>query len=64
MIFKKSSFSNGSGGSNCAEVAVDQDGCYVVRDSKQNGLSDQPMLCFRPAEWAAFVAGVKAGEFD
>jgi hypothetical protein len=25
---------------------------------------DAPALRFTPAEWAAFVAGVKAGEFD
>jgi hypothetical protein len=33
----------------------------AVRDSKnQRG----PVLVFTPAEWAAFVAGVKDGEFD
>lgn len=33
----------------------------VVRDSKR---PDQPVLRFTTDEWAAFVSGVRAGEFD
>ena len=62
--WKKSSRSNGNGGNNCVEVAKDDDGCIVVRDSKQNGLDGQPVLCFRQNEWDAFIAGVKDNEFD
>jgi hypothetical protein len=32
-----------------------------VRDSKDQA---GPILVFTPAEWSAFVAGVKGGEFD
>jgi len=32
-----------------------------MRDSKD---PDGPKLVFTPAEWAAFVAGVRDGEFD
>ena len=54
----KSSRSSGNG--NCVEVAV-VDEAVAVRDTKdRNG----PMLVFTPAEWRAFVAGAKAGEFD
>jgi hypothetical protein len=42
------------------EVAVDPDE-VAVRDSKQAGGAE---LRFTPAEWRAFVAGVRAGEFD
>lgn len=56
----KSSRSNG-GGSNCVEVAETVDG-YAVRDSKARDAG--PVLAFTRAEWAAFVEGVKLGEFD
>ncbi len=58
-VWRKSSFSNGTGG-NCVEVADLDNGGRAVRDSKDpNG----PALIFTPAEWAAFTAGVRAGEF-
>ncbi len=56
----KSSFSNGQGG-NCVEHAQLPDGSRALRDSKH---PDGPSLIFTPAEWAAFIAGVKMGEFD
>ena len=34
---------------------------YLMRDSKD---PDGPVLAFTAAEWEAFVAGVKDGEFD
>jgi hypothetical protein len=34
---------------------------YLVR---QSGNPDGPQLAFTVAEWDAFIAGVKAGEFD
>ncbi|WP_067180158.1 DUF397 domain-containing protein [Microtetraspora niveoalba] len=37
------------------------DRLIAVRDSKD---PDGPRLFFTPAEWDAFVAGVKAAEFD
>jgi hypothetical protein len=58
----KADRSNGSGGNNCVQVRrASATGQVFVRDSKQ---AAGPMLSFTPAEWEAFVAGVKAGEFD
>ncbi len=45
----------------CVEVAA-ADGGVLVRDSKLGDAS--PRLSFDRAEWEAFVAGVKAGDFD
>lgn len=57
MIVRTSSFcSTGS----CVGVAIEA-GEVTVVDTKSG---DAPALRFTPAEWAAFVAGVKAGEFD
>jgi hypothetical protein len=58
--WRKSSRSNGNGGA-CVEVADLPDGARAVRDSKDRG---GPTLLFTPAEWRAFVEGVKLGEFD
>ena len=44
----------------CVEVANVVDGVQL-RDSKN---PDVPPLSFTADEWAAFVAGVKQGEFD
>jgi hypothetical protein len=44
----------------CVGVKIESDEVCVV-DTKAEGV---PALRFTPAEWAAFVAGVKAGEFD
>lgn len=48
------------GAGNCVEVAHSQ-GSYLVRDTKIGG---EQHLIFDADEWRAFVAGVKAGEFD
>jgi hypothetical protein len=46
--------------SSCVEVAkVGED--YLVRDSKNPQMTP---LAFTPAEWDAFVKGVKADEFS
>ncbi|MFG1608039.1 DUF397 domain-containing protein [Actinoplanes sp. NPDC049265] len=57
-LWLKSSRSYGSG--ECVEVRA-RDGGIQVRDSKD---PDGPRLAFSRREWAAFVAGVRAGEFD
>lgn len=57
--FRKSSFSNSSG-SHCLLVA-EKAGIVAVRDSKD---PSKTTLVFNRDEWAAFVNGVKAGEFD
>jgi Domain of unknown function (DUF397) len=54
----KSSFSFANG--DCAEVAKLPDGDYGLRDSKDPNI----YIKLTPGEWGAFVAGVKAGEFN
>ncbi len=54
----KSSFSGAAG---CVEVRKFSDGMVGVRDSKDKS---KPPHVFTPEEWVAFVAGVRAGEFD
>jgi Domain of unknown function (DUF397) len=61
LAWRKSSISNGNGGS-CVEIADLPDGGRAVRDTKQQGSG--PVLWFTAAEWDAFVRGVKLGEFD
>jgi hypothetical protein len=55
----KSSFSFSNG--NCVEVASLLENEVGVRDSKDTA---GPVLRFTPAEWHAFVGGVRNGEFD
>lgn len=55
-----SSFS-GSSGATCVEVAFLPEGGVALRDSKDRTL---PAHVYTAAEWDAFVAGVRAGEFD
>lgn len=49
-------------GDTCVEVARRADGSVLVRDSKIGEHS--PILTFGRDEWAAFLAGVRDGEFD
>jgi hypothetical protein len=49
------------GGGECVEVRQEANGDVGVRDSKD---PTGPQLTFTRAEWAAFLAGVYAGEFD
>lgn len=53
--------SRSSGNETCVEVADLKGGHRAVRDSKN---PDGPKLFFNPDEWAAFVDGVRDGEFD
>ena len=55
----KSSLSYAAG--NCVEVASLPDDEVGVRDSKN---TEGPVLRFTPAEWHAFIGGVRNGEFD
>jgi Domain of unknown function (DUF397) len=55
----KSSLS-GAGG-DCVEVASMPGGRIGVRDSKD---TQGAILRFTPAEWNAFIGGVRIGEFD
>ncbi|WP_443078820.1 DUF397 domain-containing protein [Streptosporangium sp. NBC_01495] len=58
--WRKSSLS-GSNGGDCVEVAGLSGGRAAVRDSKD---PSGPALVFARGEWAAFVGGVRNGEFD
>jgi len=60
LRWRKSSFS-GNGGASCVEVAR-HDGMILVRDTKNRGKG--PVHRYTPAEWRAFIAGVRNGEFD
>jgi hypothetical protein len=59
LSWVKSSFSFANG--NCLEVASLPEGGAGVRDGKD---PDGAVLRFTPAEWRAFLAGVRNGEFD
>ncbi|MFF5291513.1 DUF397 domain-containing protein [Paractinoplanes globisporus] len=59
-VWRKSTRSD-NGGNSCVEVAKNLPGVVGVRDSKDRS---GPVLAFEPAAWAAFVDGVKGGEFD
>jgi uncharacterized heparinase superfamily protein len=56
--YRKSSRSTAAG--NCVEVADLPSGHRAVRDSKNVA---GPVLTFSPSAWAAFTAGLRAGEF-
>jgi hypothetical protein len=58
-VWHKSTRSSANG--DCVEVADNLPGIVAVRDSKNPA---DPALTFTPAEWAAFVSGVKSGEFN
>jgi hypothetical protein len=58
--WRTSSFSGDNGG-NCVEVAPTGDDTIAVRHSKD---PDGPVITYTRSEFRAFVAGVKADEFD
>lgn len=57
VAWRKSSYSNPSG--NCVEAALLADR-VALRNSR---FPDGPALVFTEAEWAAFLQGVKEGDF-
>ncbi len=60
LRWRKSTFSGANGGG-CIEVA-DHDGMIMVRDTKNHGPG--PVHRYTPAEWRAFIASVRNGQFD
>lgn len=59
LAWRKSSYSDS--GAECVETAVLPDRRVAVRHSRQPG---EAILLYAPAEWSAFLTGVKDGEFD
>ena len=59
VTWRRSSACTGAD-STCVEIAVGH-GVVAVRDSKD---AAGPVLRFTAAEWRAFLAGVRTGEFD
>lgn len=59
--WRKSSFSGGNANGGCVEVAFLPDGDVAIRDTKDRTI---PPHRYPGAEWSAFVAGVRVGEFD
>jgi hypothetical protein len=59
-VWHKSTRSGGNGG-DCVEVARNLPGIVAIRDTKDPGGA---ALVFTRAEWNAFLAGVREGEFD
>jgi hypothetical protein len=59
VTWRKSRHSNPSG--NCVEVAELLDGAIAIRNSRYP--TGPALVCTRP-EFAAFLAGVRDGEFD
>jgi Domain of unknown function (DUF397) len=57
LVWRKAKLSSNNG--QCVEVASVA-GKIILRDSKD----PDPMLVYTPAEWTAFLNGVKKGEFD
>ena len=58
LTWRKSTRSGAAG--HCVEVA-DAPASVLVRDSKD---ATGPVLTFERSNWAGFIAGVRAGEFD
>jgi hypothetical protein len=58
--WRKSAFSQLNG--NCVEIGRLLPDRVGMRDTKDNGSG--PVLIFTGAEWDAFIAGAKEGQFD
>ena len=58
-VWQKSTYS-GSNGGQCVEVARNVPGLVAVRDSKD---TSGPVLVVTPAQWRAFLASARRGDF-
>jgi hypothetical protein len=57
--WRKSSYSGDK--TECVEIAPSEHG-VLIRDTKDHGAG--PVLSVDRARWAAFLTGLRAGEFD
>ncbi|MFJ5014396.1 DUF397 domain-containing protein [Streptomyces griseoluteus] len=55
-LWRKSSYSGGSGGESCVEVADEVPGAVPVRDSK---VEDSPVLLLSASAWADFLDAIR-----
>jgi hypothetical protein len=60
LNWRKASYSS-NGGGNCVEVGQTANGVILVRDTKDRATAPHR---YTPAGWRAFIAGVRAGDFD
>jgi hypothetical protein len=60
VCWRKSSLSNMNG--SCVEIGRLLSDRIGVRDTKDNGAG--AVLIFTDAEWTAFIAGAKSGQFE
>ncbi|MEV7845010.1 MULTISPECIES: DUF397 domain-containing protein [Streptomyces] len=60
VTWVKATASDGIGG-NCVEIARLEEGHVALRNSRD---TSGPALVYNSAEWKAFLAGAKSGEFD
>ncbi len=51
-------------GATCVWVDIDPESVRVGHAAVVAGTGDCPLLRFTHSEWAAFLAGVRGGEFD
>ena len=58
--WRKSSYSSGTEGSGCVEVAFLPTGHVALRDTKDRTLAPHR---YPADQWHALLAGIKAGEF-
>ncbi|HEY6277560.1 MAG TPA: DUF397 domain-containing protein [Streptosporangiaceae bacterium] len=58
LAWRKSRHSGAHG--HCVEVAVTSERGLLVRDSKD---PDGPVLALTPAQWRAFIAGLRGGAY-
>lgn len=65
-IWRRSSFHQPTPLGDCVEVYQYGDGAIGLQDARFHGQQGREGLAkiFSPEAWAAFIAGVKAGEFD
>lgn len=58
----KSTFGNPSG--SCVDAELDDEGNVVISHSATKGLQHAARITYTPAEWDAFLLGVKDGQFE
>ncbi|MBP8539039.1 DUF397 domain-containing protein [Streptomyces sp. MK37H] len=58
--WRKSSFSSGQVSAECVEVSAPSPDLILIRESDDPAV----VIATEPAPWAAFIRGLKRGDFD